>query len=220
MTMKIKHHLTDELLMAYAAGSLPEAFSLVVATHVSMCDECRARLAEYEAVGGAVLEDTGTPEMDAGSLEATLRLIGEMREAEEAETAAPAPQASGLFPQPLRDYVGGDLDAVEWRSVGGKVRQAVLPTDKGAAARLLYIPAGAAMPDHGHSGMELTMVLQGAFEDADGYFGRGDVEVAGEEMEHTPVAAPGADCVCLVATDAPLKFSGFLPRMAQPFIGI
>ena len=56
-TSSIKHHLSDQLLMAYAAGSLPEAFSLVVATHVSLCDECRARAEAYEAVGGAVTVD-------------------------------------------------------------------------------------------------------------------------------------------------------------------
>ncbi len=33
--LPLKHHLPDGLLAAYSAGSLPEAFSLVVATHVS-----------------------------------------------------------------------------------------------------------------------------------------------------------------------------------------
>lgn len=215
----IKHHLTDDLLMTYAAGNLPEAFSLIVATHVSMCDECRARMAEFDALGGAVLEDGETAKMDAASLEATLRLIGEMDQAKQGDIVAKV-QKPGLFPQPLHDYVGGDLASVQWKSVGGRVRQAVLPTDKAASVRLLYIPAGAAMPDHGHQGMELTLVLQGGIQDDGAYFGPGDVEVAGEEMEHTPVAAPGLDCICLVATDAPLKFSGFLPRIAQPFIGI
>ena len=42
MTDEITHHLTDALLMAYSAGTLPEAFNLAVATHVSMCDACRA----------------------------------------------------------------------------------------------------------------------------------------------------------------------------------
>ncbi|TCP61684.1 ChrR-like anti-ECFsigma factor [Rhodovulum bhavnagarense] len=219
MSTMIKHHLTDDLLMAYAAGNLPEAFSLVVASHVSLCDECRARLGEYEAVGGAILEESETAEMTADSLAATMILIGQMHAT--GDTAASvAPQKPGLFPRPLRDYVGGDLDTVEWRSFGGKVRQAVLPTDKGASARLLHIPAGVAMPDHGHNGTELTLVLQGAFEDEDGHFARGDVEVADADMEHTPVATQGADCICLVATDARLKFTGFLPRIAQPFLGI
>ena len=33
MTKDIRHHLNDALLMGYAAGTLPEAFDLVVATH-------------------------------------------------------------------------------------------------------------------------------------------------------------------------------------------
>ena len=52
----IRHHLNDALLMGYAAGHLSEAFALVVATHVTMCDDCRARLESYEALGGAVIE--------------------------------------------------------------------------------------------------------------------------------------------------------------------
>ena len=37
----IKHHLNDELLLGYSAGALPEAFNLIVATHLEMCDKCR-----------------------------------------------------------------------------------------------------------------------------------------------------------------------------------
>ena len=55
MSNAIKHHLTDDLLMAYAAGALPEAFDLMVATHISLCDHCRARAESYEAVGGHLL---------------------------------------------------------------------------------------------------------------------------------------------------------------------
>ena len=57
MTDKIKHHLGDDILMAYSAGTLPEAFSLMVATHISLCDTCRAQLETFDAVGGAMLEE-------------------------------------------------------------------------------------------------------------------------------------------------------------------
>jgi len=220
MTTSINHHLTDALLMSYAAGNLPEAFGLVVATHVSLCDECRARMASFEAVGGAVLDEDPACQMAEDSFAATMRRISEMPDEDRIEAREPAPEAASIFPEPLRDYVGGDVGAVQWRAVGGRVRQAVLPTSRDATVRLLYIPAGMPMPEHGHKGMELTMVLQGAFEDADGLFARGDVEVAGEEMKHTPVAAAGLDCICLTATEAPLRFSGLLPRIAQPFLGI
>jgi len=220
--MSIKHHLTEGLIMGYSAGTLPEAFNLVIATHVSLCDDCRARVESYDALGGAIL-DTGTSAMmGAGALDATLALIA----AEDARTADTqpgrdtAPRTSAVLPAPLRDYVGGDLDAVKWRPAGGGVKQALLATSKDATVRLIQIPAGAKVPDHGHQGTELTLVLQGAFRDETARFGRGDIEIANEELQHTPVAEEGETCICLAATDAPLKFKDLLPRMAQPFLRI
>lgn len=211
--MTIRHHLSDQLMMAYAAGDLPEAFSLVVATHVSMCDDCRAALAAFEAVGGAVLDMTDAVAMDDGSLTATLARLS-------APEPAAKPATRGTLPAPLQDYVGGDLDRVKWRSIGMGVRQAILPTGDGATARLLHIPAGQSVPDHGHRGLELTLVLQGAFRDSTDRFGPGDVEIADADLDHTPVAEAGVDCICLAATDARLRFNGLIPRLAQPFFRI
>ncbi|MDO9639001.1 MAG: ChrR family anti-sigma-E factor [Pseudotabrizicola sp.] len=214
--MTIKHHLSDELLMAYAAADLPEAFNLVIAAHLSMCDECRARSMAFDALGGAVIEDS-TCEMSAGSLEACMARISELPQAQVPEVR----RTDAVLPAPLLDYVGGGLEAVKWRSLGMGVRQAILRIgDRGASARLLYIPAGAAMPDHGHRGLELTLVLQGAFRDEADRFGRGDIEIADASVEHTPVAEAGADCICLAATQGALKFNALLPRLAQPFFRI
>ena len=211
----IKHHLNDALLLGYSAGTLPEAFNLVVATHVSMCDECRARLASFDAVGGSVLEEDTTP-VGNDALAATLRLIS----AGPKDAIQTQRTGSGVFPKPLQDYVGGDAGDVKWRRVGQGVRQAILKTSKEASVRLLYIPAGCAVPDHGHRGTELTLVLQGAFRDEEDRFARGDIEVANEDLEHTPVADLGEDCICLAATDAPLRFNSLIPRVAQPFLRI
>ena len=188
----INHHLTPELMMAYSAGTLPEAFGLIVATHVSMCDACRAEIDSFDVVGGVMVDSTSSRELAPDSLAATMRLIS----------------------------VGGDLDAIKWRSIGMGVKQAILPTSNDATARLLYIPAGCAVPDHGHNGTELTLVLQGAFSDDEDRFARGDVEVANEDLQHTPIAELGQDCICLAATDAPLKFNALIPRLAQRFLRI
>jgi putative transcriptional regulator len=211
----VQHHLTDALLMSYASGNLAEGFAIVVASHVSMCDDCRARLEGFEAVGGALVDQTETAEVAADSLAATMALID----------AAPefqphAAKADRVLPNPIQDYLGGDVDAVKWRAVGGGVRQAVLKTKDKTKVRLLSIPGGTAMPDHSHRGLELTLVLQGAFLDEDSRFGPGDVEIATEHLHHTPVAEEGQDCICIAATDAPLRFRGLIPRIAQPFIGI
>ena len=123
------------------------------------------------------------------------------------------------MPAPLRNYIGS-LDKVRWRPLGLGVKQAILDTTSEATARLLFIPAGVAVPDHSHKGLELTLVLQGAFSDEDGRFERGDIEVADDSVEHMPVADISEDCICLAVTDAPLRFNGFLPRMLQPIFRI
>ncbi len=214
----INHHLTDALLMAYSAGSLPEGFGLVVASHISMCDECRARMESFDALGGTILENTEDTALAPESFGATLERIAK------GAAAAPAPPAPKerptIFPGPLVDYVGGDLDQVKWRSYGIGLKQALLPVARGSTVRLLYIPAGMAVPDHGHRGTELTLVLQGAFHDESDHFGPGDIEVADQDVFHTPTADQGQPCICLAATDAPLRFKDLLPRIAQPFLRI
>lgn len=215
--MQINHHLSDELLMAYSAGILPEAFSLVVATHISMCDECRARLASFDAIGGAMMDQAAGADVSDDSFASTLKLISDGPKDAILTERVPASKV----PAPLHQYLPeGGLDAIRWRSVGMGVKQAILPTSKDASVRLLKIPAGVAVPDHGHRGTELTLVLQGAFRDDHDRFGPGDLEIADEDMHHTPVAEDGEDCICLAATDAPLRFNGLLPRIAQPFVGI
>ncbi|MGK7654496.1 ChrR family anti-sigma-E factor [Roseovarius sp. B08] len=216
MTDTIRHHLSDKLLMGYSAGALPEAFSLAVASHVSMCDECRARLAAFDAVGGALMEGCGDADLSDTAFSDTLARI----DAIDLPVPEPTVHETGTLPHPVQEYIGGDLDAVKWKSVGMGVKQAILPTSKEATARLLFIPAGAAVPDHGHRGTELTLVLQGAFADEVDRFGPGDIEIADEDLDHTPVAEIGADCICLAVTDAPLRFRGLIPRIAQPFLRI
>jgi putative transcriptional regulator len=222
----IKHHVTDKILMAYSAGQLSEAFNLVVATHISFCDECRATMCSYDTVGGVLLEtsmlETNNSETaDCGGesqpdFQATMALIKST-----ASTPCCAPQVCRSdTPAPLSDYLGDTLDNIKWKPVGMGVKQSILKTSSEATARMLYIPSGVALPDHGHNGTELTLVLRGAYIDKSERFQRGDIEIADEDMHHTPIADSDEDCICLAVTDAPLKFSGFLPRLIQPLLRI
>lgn len=54
--MNIRHHIVEETLLAYGAGNLSEAWSLMVATHLALCPSCRTRAHEAEKIGGALLE--------------------------------------------------------------------------------------------------------------------------------------------------------------------
>jgi putative transcriptional regulator len=224
--MTIKHHIGDDLVLAYASGELDEATSLLVATHMALCPQCRQALELAESIGGTLIEEEAEAEIADGELEA---ILGRIEYTEDSATPAPVPapaperarRGSYVLPQPLRDYADGDVDGLRWRSLGGGVRH--LPINTGASrakARLLYIPAGSKVPDHGHRGLELTLVLAGSFYDEGAWFRRGDVEEADATVEHQPVAGPEEACICLAVTDAPLRFRSLIPRLAQPFLGI
>lgn len=206
--------------MGYAAGMLPEAHDLIVAAAVSLDDEARVRLSGFEAMGGVLLAEAEVAPLREDSFEAVMARIHGAAVCDTVSDERKVPRRGAVLPQPLREAVGGDLDAVAWKPVGLGVHQAILNGDDDGIARLLRIPAGQAMPDHGHSGQEYTLVLQGAFVDGDIRFARGDLEVADDSVEHMPVADLGEDCICLVVTDAPLRFAGLVPRIAQRFLNI
>ena len=211
---RITHHIPEQFLVAYAAGALAHPFSLVVAAHVSLCDECRVRLAAHDSLGGAILDGHPSAMMDPSAKDAILaRLDDAMDDSQDTPH-----QRQGVYPGPIMDALHGK--SPRWRSVGKGVRQSILSSDKTGSARLLYIPPGQSVPDHGHNGIEMTLVLQGAFSDETGCFGVGDLEVADETLDHTPVAEHGAPCICLAATDAPLKFNALVPRILQPLFRI
>lgn len=208
----ITHHISDGLLAAYAAGTLPRAFAVVVASHVSMCAQCRAGLQAHQAVGGVLLEETDTVAVSSGLKDDILSLL------DAPFTPEPIYERSGVYPGPVMEALKGR--APRWKTLGMGVRQDILSEDRNGSVRLLYIPPGQAVPDHGHNGMELTLVLQGSFSDETGRFGVGDLEIADEDLEHTPVADPGDACICLAATDARLRFNALVPRLLQPIFRI
>ena len=218
--MTISHHISDDLLMSYAAGSLAEGWSIAVATHIALCPSCRRRLTVAEEVGGELLE---TMEDEASVEQSWASVRGRLQQQDRGmpAVAETSPGRSGGLPEPLRSYVGGDFDTLKWRPLGRGAYQIPIKTgDRETMVRLLRIPAGKPVPEHSHGGRELTLVLAGSFHDGTGLFARGDLEDADASLTHQPVATPDADCICLAVTDAPLKFRSWIMRAIQPLLGI
>lgn len=216
-----QHHLNEDMLLDYAAGSMSEGWTIAVATHLALCPHCRAQSAQADVLGGALLDSIAPDQLAAEAWSAMrARLEAEPAHTEVASAPSTAAAKPGL-PMPLRAYVGGDLDTINWRALGRGAAQMLLPTDdRTTQVRLLRIPAGKPVPEHSHGGREITLVLSGSFRDGDVLFGPGDIEDADGSILHTPTATPEADCICLAVTDAPLRFSSWLVRLLQPILKI
>ena len=214
------HHLSEELLLDYAAGSCGEAEALIIATHLALCPDCRAVVEACDAVGGALLEEIGPSSLNQNSLDAVLARLDEPYVVPESPLARPL-QAAGdiIVPEPLRSYLTTDLDQVAWKPVMRGLDEASVPVrDSPAKTRLMRIGAGVAVPRHTHHGSELTLVLSGGFSDNRGHFVRGDIAISDPEVDHQPVADVDEDCICFVVTDAPLKLTGPIGRLLNPFV--
>lgn len=220
--MTIRHHVSDDLIVSYAAGALAEGWSVAVATHLALCPACRRRLATAETVGGELLGAMTAEPVSEESWKAVRARLDPRSDAPATRPpATPAGNGEARLPEPLRSYVGGDIDSLRWRSLGRGASQIHIKTaDSGTKVRLLRIPAGKPVPEHGHGGRELTLVLSGQFRDGDAVFARGDIEDADGDLTHQPIATPEADCICLAVTDAPLRFRSWLVRAVQPLLDI
>ena len=206
----------DDLLIAHAAGKLPEPVGLAVATHLALNPTARERYRRYEAVGGLLLEELEPDELAA---DAWQRLEARL----DAEEAAPeldcrAVAADLIVPQPLRAYLPGPLDSLRWRNYGAAAEVELPIKAPGYRTTLIRVRAGRQVPQHTHEGSELTVVLEGAFSDATGHYVRGDLVIADGTLDHCPIADPDRDCLCLAVTDAPLRLTGRFGRFLNPFI--
>jgi len=214
-----RFHAADDILMEYATGALAEPNSVLVATHLALCPQCRARVAEFEAVGGTLFEDLATEAIDRSLRDSVLASLDDV-----GPEIAPSPEQPAPIdirvPEPLRSYIGSSLDDLAWKSRGQVDEVRVLREHPDITSRLFRIKAGTAMPRHTHEGTELTLVLTGGFTDRGGHYVRGDVATADPSVDHFPVADLDEDCYCFAVNDAPLRLTGSLTRFLNPFIRI
>lgn len=219
--MTSEHITVDDLLLAHAAGRLPEPVGLVVATHLALSAPSRSAYREYEALGGAMLEDLAPAELREGAFDRLLARLDDEVEPMNAGrdvTVMAADDGDGDLPAPLRAYIPGGVTRLSWKHYGS-VSEATLPLDESTyRTRLILLKAGKSVPKHTHDGQEITVVLKGAFNDGIGRYGRGDLSIADAHVDHQPMAEAGQDCLCLTVTDAPLRLTGTFSRFLNPFM--
>jgi putative transcriptional regulator len=216
--MTINHHLDDATLLSFAAGSLPESLSAVVAAHVGVCTRCAHEVRKMERIGASLLASLeAEPLTKPSPVHALLR-----GEADAPRAIKARDGASGDVPAALAPIIGNDLDAIAWRRLSIGVWHYKLPLSAGAEGdlRLLKVGPGRRMPEHGHGGSELTLMLRGSYRDEIGEFRAGDVADLDDDVEHQPIAHPETGCICLVASDKAARFKGLIPRLVQPLTGL
>ena len=212
----IEHHPGEQLLIAYAAGASGEAVSLLVATHLALCRDCRRAVAQAEHAGGALLDSLEPAPLSESAL---ANVMSRLNGAEAKPASPPSVHKTFKAPEPLRSYLGGDLDSVDWIVVTRGLSYRPVLKRKYANAQLVRSKPGHGISLHTHRGEEFSLVLTGGYSDATGHYVRGDVQIATPDLTHHPVADAGEDCVTLAVANAPLAFRNPLVGLLAKLMG-
>jgi putative transcriptional regulator len=191
------HHLPEHALVEYVAGTTPEALSLAVACHLSLCGLCRTRADQMESVGGALLEQAPSADLSAGLLDRVLAQLDQP--APPAPTTVARPELAGL-PRALWTYLP---DGLAWKFVVPGIRACDLRTEGGWRARVVRLQPGLEIPLHDHEGDEYTVIFAGGIDEQDAHFRRGDVCVREPGHQHTQRIAAGEPCIALLVNAGP-----------------
>lgn len=204
--------LRQRLTFAYAAAQISPALALLVETQAALTPDVARDIAIADAAGGVLLETDAPVSLTIGALERVFARI-----AAHDQQPDPVSSAASLFaeeisalPEPLRRHMARAATQSGWKFSAPGIRSLQLDVGSDAKVEVLRIEPGAAAPEHSHEGEEFTLVLTGAFHDARGLYGVGDIAHADATVTHRPTGSPGPICYSLAVTDAPLRFKGAL----------
>ncbi len=125
--MTPRHHAPEDLLVGYAAGTLSEAESLLIASHLSLCPNCRSHHERLEAIGGAMLESVAPAAVSPDVLSAMLAMLDTPAPPPPPRPELPPAFADLNLPGPLRDYVARS-GRTDWETIiPGVAHQLTLP---------------------------------------------------------------------------------------------
>ena len=209
--------LIDTLLASYAAGTLSEPLTVLVASHLQIKAENRLYVEDLEAAGGILLDEiepVPLPDRDR-----RLASVQSSRAAVTGERLSAPNGTNGLLPPALRAYFGSAFDACRWRGLLPGIKQCRIAKDAAADVSFLRCRAGKTIPAHTHNGLEVALVLAGGFRDASGRYARGDVAVADDKVEHRPIIDRDGECIIFLVLEGSVRLTGPFGRLLQRIIG-
>ena len=158
-----------------------------------------------EATGGALLADLAPVPL---SLDALDRLMTRLDD----PLPPPVPVLNPDLPAPLNRVPFG-----RWWPVGRGTRYRPVLASGAAWGGLLLAQPSRSLPRHGHSGLELTCVLSGAFADGSGTYRAGDLSEPVTDHDQPPLVIGAEPCLCVIASEG-MRLRGLL-GWAQRVIG-
>ncbi|OCH70295.1 ChrR family anti-sigma-E factor [Vibrio splendidus] len=229
----IKHHPNAAILKDFVDGTLADSVSLIVSSHVELCEHCQQQVSMLTAqAADSVFEsDTSAFENDTSGLQLSdCEMDALLSDDEEFDfdaidqITADSSQAIEVTPEVQQVTVADTtftipraLNSVarkDWMNLG-KISRARLDFDDEAHhTSLLHIDKDGQVPCHTHKGFEITLLLEGSFEDEMGVYNKGDFIWLDGDHTHQPATKEG--CVCLTVSSDALYFTKGVSQLFNP----
>lgn len=215
----IKYHPSQRQLEEYVAGTCSPAWSLVIAAHVDMCPYCQEEVANLNAqLSNEQLVNETYEELDL----TMTNMMNDIMDLDVSDKLANEDEPKWLeldgrrfeLPRALGRFVER---TDSWSKLVGKLWQAPVDLGEIGKGHFIYMEKGGGVPEHTHRGNELTLVLNGEFEDGQRCFDSGDFILMKDTDTHTPVSTSDDGCLVFSFVEQPLHFTSGLARLLNPF---
>lgn len=220
----INYHPSDAILTRFVEADLSISLSIIVSSHVEMCTACQQKVAKLTQEAALIhfhLAEHDNHYVDnvhvAMSAHDDIELINKITDSpQEVKTSLPKTiteiEIEGQrlpLPTALQS-----IELNEWQGIGKISRSRLNVDDDERRMSLLSIAKTGSVPRHTHKGFEITLLLQGSFEDEMGTYQAGDFIWLNDEHTHQPVSTSG--CVCLTVSSDALKFTQGVSQILNP----
>jgi putative transcriptional regulator len=219
----IKHHPSETLITEYCSASLSASLSLAVSIHVDMCPVCQAKVAKIEASNANELFSEQSTQFEQSHIEQSesfeefelnlLDMITSDNSIDEVYEVAPVSikvnEHKYQLPRALTR-----ISHSKFTQVGKLARSRVALDDGALRSSLLHIDAGGEIPEHTHTGFEVTLLLDGEFSDEEDSYVPGDFIWQDGSHQHTPLTKDG--CLCFTVVSSALHFNKGFSKLLNP----
>ncbi|WP_135383486.1 ChrR family anti-sigma-E factor [Vibrio tasmaniensis] len=222
----IKHHPNAAILKDFVDGNLADSVSLIVSSHVELCEHCQKQVSMLTAqAADSVFEsDTAGLKRSDSEMDAFLSDDGEFDFDTIDQITADLSQAVEVVVEAQQETVSNTtftipraLNSVarkDWLNLGKISRARLDFDDESHHTSLLHIDKDGQVPCHTHKGFEITLLLEGSFEDEMGVYNKGDFIWLDGEHTHQPATKKG--CVCLTVSSDALYFTKGVSQLFNP----
>ncbi|QLE85145.1 transcriptional regulator [Shewanella sp. Scap07] len=218
----INHHPKNDILTAFVSGQLPASVSVVVASHVELCEHCQQQVELITAQQAASAFNSASDNALIGEAPISKSEIDELDMID--MITALEPDTASVETAPVEVAVNNKLLTLpsalrqvglkEWQGLGKLSRARFDLDDDEMRMSLLHIDKGGSVPTHTHKGFEVTLLLEGSFDDEMGHYSVGDFIWLDGEHTHQPVTQEG--CVCLTVSSDAIHFTQGVSQILNP----